>query len=195
MLDSYEYNPKPILRLRDLGDEMKNPTPWLIKTCFCFHNLDTLNQPWNVIYIQYWGQHLDLEKWLFILAGMMLLSTKKLGNLSSSGQWLALYRDITRVAVNMALSINYHYILERWEPSIMFHNPPFTISPHKQSSQGFSMKYVNRQCWITYNMEYNYAYFAFILGYHHCDTDNDLLENFLDFVLLNSNSDWLQIST
>ena len=64
-------------------------------------------------------------------------------------------------------------------------------SPHKQSSQGFSMKYVNRQCWITYNMEYNYAYFAFILGYHHCDTDNDLLENFLDFVLLNSNSDWL----
>lgn len=124
MLDSCENNPKPILRLRDLGDEMKNPTPWLIKTCFCFYNLDTLNQPWNVIYIQYWGQHLDLEKWLFILAGMMLLSTKKLGNLSSSGQWLASYRDITRVAVNMALSINYHYILERWEPSIMFHNPP-----------------------------------------------------------------------
>ena len=27
MLDSCENNPKPILRLRDLGDEMKNPTP------------------------------------------------------------------------------------------------------------------------------------------------------------------------
>ena len=129
MLDSYENNPKPILRLRDLGDEMKNPTPWLIKTCFCFHNLDTLNQPWNVIYIQYWGQHLDLEKWLFILAGMMLLSTKKLGNLSFSGQWLASYRDITRVAVNMALSINYHYltslfILEDYDIQNCFQQEP-----------------------------------------------------------------------
>ena len=190
MLDSYENNPKPILRLRDLGDEMKNPTPWLIKTCFCFHNLDTLNQPWNVIYIQYWGQHLDLEKWLFILAGMMLLSTKKLGNLSSSGQWVASYRGITRQSCRQYGIIYKLSLYFRTLGTIYYVSQP-SPSPHKQSSQGFSMKYVNRQCWITYNMEYNYAYFAFILGYHHCDTDNDLLENFLDFVLLNSNSDWL----
>lgn len=111
----------------------------------------------------YWGQHLDLEKWLFILAGMMLLSTKKLGNLSSSGQWLALYRGIT-VAVNMALSINYHYF--RTLGTFYYVSQP-SPSPHKQSSQGFSMKYVNRLCWIIYNMEYIDANFAFKLGYHH----------------------------